>query len=160
MESPQGLQRIPRDVDVHGPRVLTSPTSQHLMMPSAKRYAHVKHVMLLPFLCILFLGPSERAHAEDVQGEQPADTEPTDVYDECNEDTGPQCEAYGEEADGLPAPGNVPLDELAESIEKGEEEFSGCAVGRGDMPRMFWGASFLLLGCMFRSRKEQEKGRL
>lgn len=159
-DSPQGWYRIPRDVDVHAPRVLTSPSSQHRMMPSAKRYTHVKHVMLLPFLCILFLGPSERAHAEDVQGEQPADTESTDVYGECNEDTGAQCESYGEEADGLPAPGTVPLDQLAESIEKGEEEFSGCTVGQGELPKMFWGVGFLLLGFMFRSRKEQEKGRL
>ena len=114
----------------------------------------MKHVMLLPILCILFLGPNERAHAEDVQEEQSADTESTDVSSECDEQSDAQCESYGEEADGLPAPGDVPLDELADSIEKGEEEFSGCAVGHRDMPKALWGVGFILLGLMTGRREE------
>ena len=47
---------------------------------------------------------------------------------DCANESGP-CFAPGSEAESLPPSGSLPLQELDNSVEEGEEQFGGCATG-------------------------------
>ena len=96
----------------------------------------MKHVQLSVLVCIGFFLWGSNAYGEDVS---PLDAEAhtadssgtVEQADDCLEEDASDCPGIGLEADALPAAGSVPLDALGESIEKGEEQFSGCRANTG-----------------------------
>ena len=79
------------------------------------------------------------------QGAEDGYSGPGEV-DVCDETEG-LCSPPGEEAADLPGSGSVPLQELAENVEKGEEQFGGCQSIPNPM-RLF-PLGFLVLWSLF-----------
>ena len=97
-----------------------------------ERGTNLKHIQLSVLLVIVLAVWGLKVQAEDTfipdTGEQDT-TVPEDaqIAGDCDDVVTSNCVEVGQEADSLPSPGSVPLDELGESIEKGEEQFSGCS---------------------------------
>ena len=100
-----------------------------------ERGNNLKHVQLSVLLIIVLAVWGLKAQAEDsfVQDAETHDStvsEGSQIAGNCDDVMTSNCVEVGQEADSLPSPGSVPLDELGESIEKGEEQFSGCSGHR------------------------------
>ena len=123
----------------------------------------MKDIQLPVLVCIALSIWASTAFAEDVESK---DVESKDVQaieeleeaEECTDVNGLGCEGIGQEADALPSAGSVPLDALGESIEQGEEQFSGCTASpmghdSSSAILILWGIALLFVARNMRNKR-------
>ena len=98
----------------------------------------IVNVLLSLLLCLSLpvegMAEDASVQAHDVLTEEKdsfsdvAQSESAPDGEDCSNEAGP-CFTLGSEAESLPPSGSLPLQELDNSVEEGEEQFGGCATG-------------------------------